>query len=152
VVIRKRKKNGDWQYRALVFNLTDLTLLWLARQPVCPNPTSTEVLLAAVHAYDLRGGGVETTIKGSKSGLGLIRRNKRSFAAQEMLVLLAQLAYNVITWVQPSFTPLRVRKCFRLRAVRCRSRRRGCGYVAKSLSLASFPHIHQPSSASAGSG
>jgi hypothetical protein len=106
LVIRKPKKNGDWQYRALVFNLTDLTLLWLARQPVCPNPTSTEVLLAAVHAYDLRGGGVETTIKGSKSGLGLIKRNKRSFAAQEMLVLLAQLAYNVITWVQPSFTPL----------------------------------------------
>jgi hypothetical protein len=105
-VIRKPKKNGDWQYRALVFNLTDLTLLWLARQPVCPNPTSTEALLAAVHAYDLRGGGVETTIKGSKSGLGLIKRNKRSFAAQEMLVLLAQLAYNVIIWVQPSFTPL----------------------------------------------
>jgi hypothetical protein len=28
-------------------------------------PTSTEVLLAAVHAYDLRGGGAETTVKGS---------------------------------------------------------------------------------------
>lgn len=106
LVIRKRKKNGDWQYRALVFNLSDLTLLWLARQPTRPNPTPMQVLLAAVHAYDLRGGGVETSIKGSKSGLGLTKRNKHSFTAQEMLVLLAQLAYNVITWVRSLFIPL----------------------------------------------
>jgi len=106
LVIRKPKKNGEWQYRALVFNLTDLTLLWLAHKPVRPNPTSTEVLLATVHAYDLRGGGAETTIKGSKAGLGLTKRNKRSFVAQEMLVLLAQLAYNLITWTQHLFAPL----------------------------------------------
>jgi hypothetical protein len=106
LVIRKPNKNGEWQYRALVFNLTDLTLLWLAHQPVLPNPTSTEALLAAVHAYDLRGGGAETTIKGSKVGLGLTKRNKRSFVAQEMLVLLAQLAYNLITLVPPLFSPL----------------------------------------------
>jgi hypothetical protein len=106
LVIRKPKKNGEWQYRALVFNLTDLTLLWLAHKPVRPSPTPREVLLAAVHAYDLRGGGVETTIKGSKTGLGLTKRNKRSFVAQEMLVLLAQLAHNLITWVSPLFSPL----------------------------------------------
>lgn len=105
VVIRKRK-NGKWQYRALVFNLSDLTLLWLARQPTDPSAASLEVLLAAVHAYDLRGGGVETSIKGSKAGLGLTKRNKKSFSAQEMLVLLAQLAYNLITWTQHLFAPL----------------------------------------------
>lgn len=101
--MRNPKKDGAWQYRALVFNLSDLTLLWLAHQPLCANLTSRRVLLAAVREYDLRGGGAETTIKGSKSGLGLTKRNKRSFAAQETLVLLAQLAYHAITWVQRNF-------------------------------------------------
>jgi hypothetical protein len=32
------------------------------------------------------------------------RRNKRSFAAQGMLVLLAQLAYNLISWTHGLFT------------------------------------------------
>jgi hypothetical protein len=109
LVIRKRKENGEWQYWALVSNLSDLTLIWLARQPVLSNPTPVQALVAAVHAYDLRSGGAETTIKGSKYGLGVTKRNKRSFTAQEMLVLLAQLAYNLITWVQDLFTPLQCR-------------------------------------------
>jgi hypothetical protein len=48
----------------------------------------------------LRGGGVETSIKSSKQGLGLTKRNKRNFHAQEMLVLLAQMASNLITWTR----------------------------------------------------
>jgi hypothetical protein len=32
--------------------------------------------------------------------VGLTKRNKRRFEAQEMLVLLAQLAYNLLTWTQ----------------------------------------------------
>jgi len=32
--------------------------------------------------------------------LGLTKRNKRNFHAQEMLVLLAQLARNLITWTR----------------------------------------------------
>ena len=35
---------------------------------------------------------VETSIKDSKQGLGITKGNKRNFHAQEMLVLLAQLA------------------------------------------------------------
>jgi hypothetical protein len=92
--------DGQWHYRVLVFNLTDEMFFELIRRPM-PNQLTSEKLLAAiVDAYDLRGGGVETTIKGSKSGLGIHKRNKRRFAAQEMLVLLAQLAYNLITWVR----------------------------------------------------
>lgn len=44
--------------------------------------------------------GLETSIKGSKEGLGLTKRNKKRFLTQEMLVLLAQLAYNFITWMR----------------------------------------------------
>jgi hypothetical protein len=62
-------------------------------------------LFAALYAYDLRSGGVETSNKGSKQGLGLIKRNKRRFAAQEMLVLLAQLAYNLISWIRARLAP-----------------------------------------------
>ena len=100
VGIRKRKKNGQWQYRIVVFTLNDEMLFCLAGQPVRSMPTPQQVLFAAVHVYDLRGGGVETTVKGSKQGLGLTKRNKRRFHAQEMLVLLAQLAYNLITWTR----------------------------------------------------
>jgi hypothetical protein len=49
-------------------------------------------------AYNLRSGGVETSIKNSKQGLGLNRRNKKRFHAQHMLLLLAQLAYNIAVW------------------------------------------------------
>ncbi len=49
---------------------------------------------------DSRSGGVETPNKGSKQGLGLTKRNKRRFDAQYMLILLAQLAYNLIAWTR----------------------------------------------------
>jgi hypothetical protein len=64
----------------LVFNLSDDTLLWLAPQPVTTDPTC-QVMLAALYAYDQRGGAAETTIKGSRQGLGLTKRNKKRFQA-----------------------------------------------------------------------
>ena len=100
VAVRRRKKDGKWGYRVLVFSLSNDTLFWLARQPLRKEPTVTQLLFAALYAYDLRGGGAETTIRGSKEGLGLTKRNKRRFSAQEMLVLLAQLAYNLTTWTR----------------------------------------------------
>ncbi len=100
LAMRWSKANGQWHYRVLVFNLTDEMLFELARQPLSDTPSQKELLAAIVDAYDLRGGGVETTIKGSKGGLGVHKRNKRRFAAQEMLLLLAQLAYNLICWVR----------------------------------------------------
>jgi hypothetical protein len=100
LALRTRKKDGQWSYHVLVFTLSDDQLFWLARQPALNKPTPEQVLFAALYAYDLRGGGIETSNKGSKQGLGLTKRNKRLFCAQEMLVLLAQLAYNLITWTR----------------------------------------------------
>mgnify|MGYP003472987885 CR=1 FL=1 len=62
--------------------------------------TELDLISVIVDAYDLRGGGVETSYKNSKQGIGLLKRNKKCFHAQEMLVLLAQLAYNITGWVQ----------------------------------------------------
>jgi hypothetical protein len=98
LAIRMRVKD-KWQYRVLVFNLSDERLFWLVGRPVPHHSATTDVLFAALHSYDLRSGGVETSLRGSKQGVGLTKRNKRRFEAQEMLVLLAQLAYNLLTWI-----------------------------------------------------
>jgi hypothetical protein len=100
IAIRTPKKDGSWLYWVLITTLSDEELFWLARQPFRNAPPSTQVMFALLYAYDLRSGGVETSIKESKQGLGLTKRNKKRFAAQEMLVLLAQLAYNLTVWVR----------------------------------------------------
>jgi hypothetical protein len=47
--------------------------------------------------YDGRGG-MEVDIKGDKRGLGIENRRKKSFHAQEALVLLAQLSHNLLAY------------------------------------------------------
>jgi hypothetical protein len=100
VALRKLKSNGKWLHQVLVFNLTDEMLFDLAGQPM-PHPcTERAVLVAAFAAYDQRGGGAETQNKGDKQGLRLAHRNKHSFVAQEILVLLVQLAHNLLIWTR----------------------------------------------------
>lgn len=100
VALRKLKPNGKWIHQVLVFNLTDEMVFDLAGQPR-PHPcTECDVLWAALAAYDQRGGGAETQNKGDKHGLHLTHRNKHSFVAQEILVLLAQLAHNLLIWTR----------------------------------------------------
>ena len=62
--------------------------------------TQPEFFSALLKAYNLRSGGVETSFKNSKQALGLTKRNKKSFMAQHLLILLAQLAYNIAVWVR----------------------------------------------------
>jgi hypothetical protein len=50
-------------------------------------------------AYDGRGA-AEVEIKADKQGLRLPKRRKRSFAAQEALILLTDLAHNLLSWVR----------------------------------------------------
>lgn len=44
--------------------------------------------------------GLETANQGDKQGLGLGKRNKRQMEGQQMVVLLAQMAHNVVVWSQ----------------------------------------------------
>jgi Transposase DDE domain group 1 len=120
LVLRKRKQNGSWSFHALIFTLTDQMLFELRGQAVPAHPTDEQVLMAALHFYDLRGGGLETQNKSDKQGLGLSRRNKHRFAAQEMLVLLAQLAHNLLIWTRNDLaaTDTRFRKYGIQRTVR----------------------------------
>jgi hypothetical protein len=98
IAIRSTEKNGKVHYRVLVVSLPAEAVFQLLDQPLLHPLNSIQWMWAIVHFYDARGGGVETSLKGSKQGLGITKRNKRSFHAQEMLVLLAQLAYNLILW------------------------------------------------------
>lgn len=100
LAVRRKDSKGIWKVRVLVTTLDDATLFWLARQPFRKEPSPKDIMYALTYAYDLRGGAVETSIKDSKQGLGITKRNKRNFHAQEMLVLLAQLARNLITWTR----------------------------------------------------
>jgi hypothetical protein len=56
------------------------------------------VALAYAKLYDRRGGTVEVEIKEGKQGLGITRRSKKKFAAQQMVMLLGALAHNVLVW------------------------------------------------------
>jgi hypothetical protein len=94
------QKKGGWHYCVLVFNLTDELIFELAHSPMPQTYAELNLISAIMDAYDLRGGGVETSYKNSKQGIGLHKRNKKSFLAQEVLILLAQLACNITGWVQ----------------------------------------------------
>jgi len=100
LAVRCQGKKGKWYTAILVFNLDDDQLYWLQQQGQRAFPARHDPIWLAVYAYDLRGGGVETAIKGSKQGLGITKRNKKSFYGQEMLLLLGQLAYNLTAWVR----------------------------------------------------
>ena len=118
----KKKKDGTmaWHYHVLVFTLSDEMLFELSQRPMPTSPSSLDLLLAATYAYDKRDGGLETQNRGDKQGLGLSHRNKRSFVAQEMLILLAQLAHNVVIWsrnqmsdVEPRFKKFGIQRTTR---------------------------------------
>lgn len=99
LAVRWLNPKGEWQYFVLVFNLTDSMLFTLAKRQA-DTSEEQELFTAILKAYNLRGGGVETSFKNSKQGLGLNQRKKKSFQAQRVLMLLAELAYNITVWVR----------------------------------------------------
>lgn len=100
LAVRYRKQNGTTSEHVLVSTLSDALLCELGGRAGAAPLSELERAQLLLHAYDLRGGGVETQNRGDKQGLGLAQRNKRRFAAQEMLVLLAQLAHNLTIWAR----------------------------------------------------
>jgi hypothetical protein len=120
VVVRTLKQNGTWAYARLVCSAPYDLLCQLAHRPVHANPTETDHLLALVYAYDYRGGGIETQFKADKYGLAMAARRKHRFPAQEMLLLLLQLAHHLLIWTrtalaqrQPAFARLGIHRLVR---------------------------------------
>jgi hypothetical protein len=100
IAVRCRKPDGQFAYGVLLSALSAQHVLTLTGQSLSLLADPAAVLLAYVTFYDQRGGGVETSFKGDKQGLGIGKRNKKRFAAQQMVMLLGTLAHNVIVWAR----------------------------------------------------
>ena len=105
IAVRCQKQRGDWGYGVIVSALQPRDVILLTRQPLDRVGDPAAVLLAYVYFYDRRGGACETATKGDKQGLGLTKRNKKRFAAQQMLMLLGTLAHNVHIWARHWLAP-----------------------------------------------
>jgi hypothetical protein len=100
VAVRCRKRNGQWGIGVLISTIDPQTIVTLTDLSPSEWVHPDADLLAYVYFYDGRGGGVESTLKGDKQGLGLSKRNKKRFEAQQMLTLLGSLAHNLIVWAR----------------------------------------------------
>lgn len=105
IAVRCPTKAGDWAVGVVISTLAPHDILALTRQPVNRVSDPTAVLLGYVYFYDQRGGGIETSNKEDKQGLGLSKRNKKRFEAQQMVVLLSALAHNVLVWARSWLAP-----------------------------------------------
>ena len=100
-----RKAPGRWKTAVLLSTLAPTEILAVTGTPAAAKYDPATVLLAYIYFYDARGGGVETSIKEDKQGLGITRRNKKRFAAQQVLTQLNVLAHNVLIWARGWLAP-----------------------------------------------
>jgi hypothetical protein len=100
VAVRCRLANGQWGVGVVVSSLPVADACALAGLEPTAAADPPTAALAAVYLYDQRGGGVETSFKEDKQGLGLTKRNKKRFAAQQVVVALGALAHNVLVWAK----------------------------------------------------
>ena len=104
IAMRWWDKKGKEHVSVLLSSLSGEEILGLVGSSAVSNKDMGEVLLAYVHFYDQRGGGVEGGFKQDQQGLR--RRNKKSFAAQAILVWLECLAHNVLIWARHWLAPM----------------------------------------------
>lgn len=100
IAVRCRKDNGQWGVGVIVSNLEPKDVLWLTGGSTQDQEKEEQVLLAYVHFYDQRGGGIEIEIKEDKQGLNTTKRNKKRFPAQQILTQLEVLAHNTLIWAR----------------------------------------------------
>ena len=98
IAVRTRKKNGQWGIGVLLSTLSPEEITFLVGTMAPEFLSDQEILAAYVHFYDLRGGGVETAFKSDKQALGITKRNKKSFCAQQIVTQLNTLAHNLLVW------------------------------------------------------
>jgi hypothetical protein len=119
IAVRCRKQDGQWGIAVLISTLTDTQVLSLIGQQTSAL-SDPALLLACVYLSDQRGGAVETSFKGDKQGLGIGKRSKKRFEAQQMVMLLGSLAHHVIVWSRAwlAASPSKLRQYGMLRMVR----------------------------------
>jgi hypothetical protein len=118
IAVRCRRQDGTFAYGVLICSLSVEQVLAVLGRSRSHATDPTAVLAAYVTFYDQRGGGIETTFKGDKQGLGLTKRNKKRFEAQQMVVLLGTLAHNVVVWARRWLSSQKIQHYGILRMVR----------------------------------
>jgi len=90
-------------YSVLVTNAPPALLVELAPPdlPLSGDPC----LLQVAYAYDQRSGALETYNRADKQAFGLHHPYTHSFPAQQILLLLAQLAHNLLIWIAHRLRP-----------------------------------------------
>jgi hypothetical protein len=106
LAVRHRKPNGQYGIEVLITTAPVEELFGWTGTPAEKIGEQKAELLAVAHSYDQRGGGCETSFQGDKQGLGMTQRNKKRFAAQQMLVQLEVLAHNVLMWAKEWLLPM----------------------------------------------
>ena len=100
LVMRWRKRNGQVCHHLLLSTLAPADVMQLMGQSSELTTDTQAVAVAYARLYDGRGGAVEIELKESKQGIGLTKRNKKRYAAQQMVMLLGTLAHNVVVWAK----------------------------------------------------
>jgi hypothetical protein len=100
IAVRCRKKNEQWGIGVLI--AADGREAAGRSDERAP---SIAQVLTTVYRYDARGGGVETANKEDKQGLGIGKRSKKRFEAQQVLGHLGRLAHNLLVWARHWLAP-----------------------------------------------
>jgi hypothetical protein len=100
LAIRWRKPNGQRYHAMLLSTLEPEDVLELLGRESETATDAQKVLVAYMQLYDERGGAIEIEIKEDKQGLGMTKRNKKSFCGQQMVMLLGTLAHNLVVWAK----------------------------------------------------
>jgi hypothetical protein len=100
LAVRWRKANGQRCHAMLLSTLEPEEVLELLGREQEQVNDAQQVLVAYMQLYDERGGAIEIEIKESKQGLGITKRNKKSYAGQQMVMMLGTLAHNLVVWAK----------------------------------------------------
>ncbi|HKX27508.1 MAG TPA: transposase, partial [Blastocatellia bacterium] len=96
----RERKRRPFHYACILSTLEPPEVITQLNRPAHTLENQDAVTLAYSTLYDLRGGTVEVEIKESKQGLGIHKRSKKRFAAQQMVMLLGSLAHNLVIWAR----------------------------------------------------
>jgi hypothetical protein len=100
LAIRWRRRNGQRCQALPISTLEAADVPRLVGRPLEQHADPQAVLAAYAELYDRRGGTVETELKESKQGVGLAKRNRKSYTGQQTVALLSALAHNCLVWAK----------------------------------------------------
>jgi Transposase DDE domain group 1 len=96
----KEREKRPFHYACLLSTLEPEEVIRQLNLPAHTLENQDAVTRAYSTLYDKRDGTVEVEIKESKQGVGIGKRSKKRFAAQQMVMLLGSLAHNLIVWAR----------------------------------------------------